>query len=127
MTTPPTATTVEVDAARLLLARIGLTADDLLTTRPPLPTFTEYIPVVSAAVSDGTRRVYNPYWNRIQTHWGHRHLDEPTLSQIKQLAEHVKTNVVARRNAAELICPIFSGQLLNSLFHTASCRFRYSS
>ncbi|HEX2262653.1 MAG TPA: site-specific integrase, partial [Pseudonocardiaceae bacterium] len=71
------ATSAELEAARLLLARMGLSAEDLLSTptaRPPVPTFTEYIPIVSAAVTEGTRRVYGSYWNRIQQHWGHRHL-----------------------------------------------------
>ena len=89
------ATPAELDAARLLLARMGLSPEDLLTrptARPPLPTFTEYIRIVSAAVTDGTRRVYGSYWNRIDQHWGHRHLDELTPSEIKQLVEHVKTN-----------------------------------
>jgi len=45
-----------VDAAMLVLERMGLTPADLLATpapRPPAPTFAEYIPVVSALVSDG--------------------------------------------------------------------------
>jgi integrase/recombinase XerC len=97
-----TAPSADLDAARRLLARMGLSAEDLMATptdQPPVPTFTDYIPVVSAAVTDGTRRVYGSYWNRILDHWGHRRLDEPTPSQIKQLVEHVKVNVVARRNA----------------------------
>ena len=69
------------------------------TARPSVPTFAEYIPIVSAAVTEGTRRVYGSYWNRIQQHWGHQHLNEPTPSEIKQLVEHVKVNVVPRRNA----------------------------
>ncbi|WP_431908925.1 tyrosine-type recombinase/integrase [Amycolatopsis thermoflava] len=99
MTTPSSA---DLDAARLLLARLGLSPEDLLATpaaRRPVPTFTEYIPIVSAAVTDGTRRVYGSYWNRIDAHWGHRRLNEPTPSEIKQLVEHVKINVVPRRNA----------------------------
>ncbi|MGW4589768.1 tyrosine-type recombinase/integrase [Amycolatopsis thermoflava] len=99
MTTPASA---DLDAARLLLTRMGLSPEDLLAApaaRPPVPTFAEYIPIVSAAVTDGTRRVYGSYWNRIDAHWGHRRLDEPTPSEIKQLVEHVKINVVPRRNA----------------------------
>ena len=99
MTTPSSA---DLDAARLLLTRMGLSPEDLLATpaaRPPVPTFHEYIPIVSAAVTDGTRRVYGSYWNRIDAHWGRRRLDEPTPSEIKQLVEHVKINVVPRRNA----------------------------
>nr|CEL13425.1 hypothetical protein [Kibdelosporangium sp. MJ126-NF4]CTQ99114.1 hypothetical protein [Kibdelosporangium sp. MJ126-NF4] len=101
MTTTPS-TPAELDAARLLLSRMGISPEDLLNTpaaRPAAPTFSEYIPIVSAAVTDGTRRVYSSYWNRILDHWGNRRLDEPTPSQIKQLVEHVKLNVIARRNA----------------------------
>ncbi len=97
-----TATSAEAAAARLLLARMGLTVDDLLAspnTGPPVPTFAEYIPIVSAAVTDGTRRVYGSYWHRIEEHWSQRRLDEPTPSEIKQLVEYVKVNVVPRRNA----------------------------
>jgi len=63
------------------------------------PTFAEYVPVVSAAVTAGTRRAYGSYWNRIVEHWGERHLDEPTPSEIRQLMAYVKSHVVARRNA----------------------------
>ncbi|WP_237773875.1 hypothetical protein [Actinosynnema sp. ALI-1.44] len=101
MTATPS-TSAELDAARLLLSRMGISPQDLLTApveRSTIPTFNEYIPIVSAAVTDGTRRVYASYWNRILDHWGDRRLDEPTPSQIRQLVEHVKVNVVARRNA----------------------------
>ncbi|MFI0466564.1 tyrosine-type recombinase/integrase [Saccharopolyspora sp. 5N102] len=92
----------EVEAARLVLERMGVSPHDLLGStiqRPAAPTFADYIPQVAAAVSEGTRRVYSSYWNRIVDHWGHRRLDEPTSSEIKQLAEHVRTQVVRRRNA----------------------------
>ena len=97
-----TPTAADLDAARLLLARLGVSPADLLTTAPdraPAPTFAEYIPVVRAAVPNGTRRVYGSYWNRIVEHWGTRRLDEPTPSEINQLAEHLKANVTVRRNA----------------------------
>ncbi|MHA4951548.1 tyrosine-type recombinase/integrase [Micromonospora saelicesensis] len=92
----------ELDAARLLLARMGISPAELLdaaVARPPSPTFAEYVPVVAAAVTAGTRRAYGSYWKRVVEHWGHRRLDEPTPSEIEQLAEYVKTHVVARRNA----------------------------
>ena len=53
--------------------------------RAVVPTFAEYVPVVSAAVSAGTRRTYGSYWNRIVEHWGARRLDEPNPSEIRQL------------------------------------------
>jgi hypothetical protein len=43
--------------------------------------------------------VYGSYWNRINERWGTRRLDEPTPSEINQLAEHLKVNVTVRRNA----------------------------
>src|SRR6058998_262286 len=97
MTAPPLSVPgqAELDAARLLLARMGISPVDLLQTassRPPVPTFAEYIPVVSAAVSAGTRRVYGTYWNRILDQRGKRQLDEPTPSDVRQLAEHVRTH-----------------------------------
>jgi hypothetical protein len=67
--------------------------------RTRVPTFAEYVPVVSAAVSAGTRRAYGSYWNRVVEHWGDRRLDEPTAAEIRQLMAYVKTRVVARRNA----------------------------
>jgi integrase/recombinase XerC len=67
--------------------------------RAVVPTFAEYIPVVSAAVTAGTRRAYGSYWNRIIEYWATRRLDEPTPSGIRQLMGWVKTHVVARRNA----------------------------
>ena len=92
----------DLDAARLLLSRLGVSPADLLAAsqdRAPAPTFAEYIPIVSAAVADGTRRVYGSYWNRILEHWGTRRLHEPTPSEINQLVEYIKTHTVARRNA----------------------------
>jgi hypothetical protein len=91
-----------VEAALVLLERMGLSPADLTAVpqhRTPVPTFAEYVPVVSAAVSAGTRRAYGSYWNRVVEHWGGRRLDEPTPSQIRQLMAYVKTHVVARRNA----------------------------
>ncbi|MFF0721829.1 tyrosine-type recombinase/integrase [Micromonospora sp. NPDC003816] len=96
------ASRAELDAARLLLARMGISAADLVETpadRPLAPTFAEYVPVVSAAVSVGTRRAYGSYWKRVVHQWGHRRLDEPTPSEIEQLGEYIKAHVVARRNA----------------------------
>jgi hypothetical protein len=48
-----------VEAALVLLERMGLSPADLAAVpqhRPEVPTFAEYVPVVSAAVSAGTRR-----------------------------------------------------------------------
>ena len=81
---------------------MGLSPADLAAVpqaRKPVLTFAEYVSVVSAAVSDSTRRAYGSYWNRVVEHWGGRRLDEPTPWEIRQLMAYVKTHVVARRKA----------------------------
>jgi hypothetical protein len=91
-----------VDAALLILERMGLSPDDLAAAprqRPAVPTFADYVPVVSATVTGGTRRAYGSYWNRVTDQWGARRLDEPTPSEIRQLVAYVKAHVVPRRNA----------------------------
>jgi len=91
-----------VDAALVVLTSMGLSPGDLTAAprdRSSVPTFAAYVPVVSATVTDGTRKAYGSYWNRIVEQWGARRLDEPTPSEIKQLVAYVRANVVPRRNA----------------------------
>lgn len=96
-------TATDLDAARLLLARMGITPEQLLAAGPvdsrPMPTFRAYIAQVSAAVPDGTRRAYATYWRRIEDTWGDRRIDEPTPLEIKQLCEQTKSSVITRRNS----------------------------
>lgn len=92
----------ELAAARLLLARLGVTPEQLLTapsTPRAVPTFDEYIDRVSEAVTAGTGRVYGTYWKRVREAWGSRRLDDPTPLEIRQLAERMKEQLVARRNS----------------------------
>ena len=126
-----------VEAALVLLERMGLTPADLAAvpqSHKPVPTFADCVPVVSAVVSTGTRRAYGSYWNRIIEHWGSRRLDEPTPSEIRQLMAYVKTHVVARRNArggrsaeehlvAALRC-LYQRAVDDGLIGRASCRER---
>jgi integrase/recombinase XerC len=92
----------EVEAARVVLERMGICPADLL--RSPAapqeaPAFADYIPRVSKAVSAGTRRVYGTYWNRVILAWGARPITSVTPLEISQLAERLKVSVVQRRNA----------------------------
>jgi hypothetical protein len=70
-----------------------------LANRPPVPTFAGYVPVVSATLTPATLRAYGSYWKRVIQQRGGRHLDEPTPSEIKQLAVYVKANAVQRRDS----------------------------
>jgi len=92
----------ELEAARLLLARMGISPADLLSTaptRPLAPTFAEYVPIVAKTVSEASRRSYGSYWKKIVDQWGGRRLNEPTASDVKLLGEYVRANVVVRANA----------------------------
>ena len=92
----------EIEAARLLLEKMGISPADLLRApiaQPEAPTFAMYIPRVSGAVSAGTRKVYSTYWNRAIKAWGPRQITDVTALEIGQLAERVKATVVERRNA----------------------------
>lgn len=91
-----------LDAARLLLARLDLSPEDLLAAppaKPALPPSPPTLPWCRRRWPAGTRRVYGSYWNRIVDQWGQRRLAEPTPSDVRHLVEHVKASVVARRNA----------------------------
>jgi integrase len=86
----------------MLLDKLGVTPADLLhapAESADVPTFAEYIPRVSAAVSAGTRRVYGSYWNRVIQAWGPRPITTVTASDISRLAEQIKASVVKRKNA----------------------------
>ena len=100
--TQPRQASEDLQAVRLLLERLGIDPSDLVCLpeqRDPVPTFAVYIPIVAGAVSAGTRRTYGPYWNQLQTRWGSRGIDEPSPSEIKQLAEHAKASAVVRSNS----------------------------
>jgi len=93
---------IDAETARMLLARLGFSVSDLLeepTPKPQAPTFAEYLPIVIDAVPAGSLKAYGPYWNKVLTYWGERHIDDITPSEISALAERVKTTAVRRRNA----------------------------
>jgi integrase/recombinase XerC len=100
---PEPPTNASIAAVTALLRELGLSPEQLLQTKQasaaPIPTFTEYVPRVAAAVSPGTRRVYDTYWRRVNERWGDRRIDEPTPLEIRQLAEDIRRTVVKRRNA----------------------------
>ncbi len=84
-----------MDAALVLLARMGLSPADLLSApskRRQAPTFAEYIPLVSRASSAGTRRAYGTYFNRITDRWGHRRAAEHLIAALRCLYRHAASD-----------------------------------
>ena len=102
---PGTSQQAVVEAALLLLERMGLSPADLAAApqnRPAVPTFAEYMPIVSAAVTAGTRRAYGSYWNRVVEHWGERRLDEPSPSEVRRRSSMRKPTKRASRAASPM-------------------------
>jgi integrase/recombinase XerC len=97
----PTPDQATLQAARLLLERMGISPADLVAgapVRPVAPTFADYVPVVSASVSAGARRAYGTYWDRVVQRWGARRIDQVSPSEIRTLIADIKANLVQRRN-----------------------------
>jgi integrase len=95
-------TDADVEAARLVLASLGVSPEQLLAVGRVtglLPTIRDYLSQVQNAVPAGTRRAYGTYWQRIVDVWGDRRIDEPTPLEIRQLAEEMKAHVVVRKNS----------------------------
>jgi integrase/recombinase XerC len=94
----------ELEAARLVLARMGIVPADLLgeSNRPStVPTFAAYVPLVSEAVGSGSRRAYSSYWKKIVAKWGDRRLDEPTTTEIQRQVEDIRATAVVRSNTRD--------------------------
>lgn len=90
-----------LEAARLLIERMGISPLDLVAgapARPVAPTFAEYVPVVAASISAGLLRAYGTYWDRVVERWGTRRIDQVTPSDIRTLIVDIKANRVQRRN-----------------------------
>ncbi|MFE9325022.1 tyrosine-type recombinase/integrase [Nocardia sp. NPDC052278] len=93
-----------LEAARVLLAQLNLTPEDLLgapSIARRVPTFGEYIPVVLASMPPGSSslRTYRSYWDKILAYgWSERRLDEPTVTELKTMIEHFRTTRQVRSN-----------------------------
>jgi hypothetical protein len=84
-----------------MLSRVGISPGDLLDTtpaQPAAPTFADFVPVVSATVSEATRDVYAPYWTYVVQDWGNRRINEPTpVGSQRHQAPDVRPPGTARR------------------------------
>ncbi|MEW1739676.1 site-specific integrase [Nocardia beijingensis] len=94
------ASSAEVQTAQLLLERLGVSLEDLTSaqSKRAVPTFAEYVPVVYAAMPPGvTRENYKCYWRKIVAAWPDRRLDEPTITEFKQLISTLQAQRAVRR------------------------------
>ncbi|MEU5761297.1 site-specific integrase [Nocardia sp. NPDC047648] len=98
MTHSPPST--DVQTAQLLLERLGVSLEDLIAARSTrtIPTFAEYVPVVYSAMPPGRTRVcYMTYWKKLVEVWPDRRLDEPTITEFKQLIVGFQAQRYVRR------------------------------
>jgi hypothetical protein len=54
-------------------------------------------------VSDGARRAYRSYWNRVVQAWGERRDDEPHPSEIEQLRNEKRRRAYEQRSTTYTI------------------------
>lgn len=88
---------LDPNAVLALIEAAGISVDDLVeasTTAPrpraDVPTVAEYLDVVVAATSDGARRTYSTYWQRLVEKYGTLRLDEVKTSHIHALVKDTK-------------------------------------
>ncbi|MFV2104721.1 tyrosine-type recombinase/integrase [Micromonospora sp. LOL_024] len=95
-----TADPERVATARALLVHLGLNAADLTGTDPPtVPTVADYLSVVDAAASPGTRRTYGSSWRRMAAALGDRRIDAVRASDVEALMRQATVGARSRRNS----------------------------
>lgn len=94
-------TDVELDAARTLLARMGISPAELLDIRPSAPTFAEYIPKVRTRVAKGTLSTFDTHWKRLEREWADQRIDEPTVGDVTDMRDAARRNAKRNRNARD--------------------------
>ncbi|WP_067899334.1 tyrosine-type recombinase/integrase [Nocardia vaccinii] len=99
MTTEATnpASTDVLTAARVLLAQLGVSPEDLTGTPVAVPTFAEIVPQVRATLTPGTLRTYDTHLVRLETAWGTRQVNEPSKAELEEMARAVRRDARANR------------------------------
>jgi integrase/recombinase XerC len=64
-----------------------------------MPTIGEWIPVVADLVSPSTASSYGSYWKKAEARWCERPMDTITATELKAMAEHVRSTARVRRNS----------------------------
>ncbi|WP_285689005.1 site-specific integrase [Actinoplanes sp. NBRC 103695] len=85
-----------------MLERIGVSPLDLLADvqgKSSAPTFDDYVPVVMASLTAGTRKSYGTYLHRAAERWGSRPIDSVSPSEIRSFLADLLAAMQVRRNA----------------------------
>ncbi|WP_433522646.1 tyrosine-type recombinase/integrase [Nocardia pseudovaccinii] len=108
-----------IDATRILLSQIGITATDLLTT-PAVPTFGQAIPKLRATLTPGTLRTYNTHLNWLETTWHNHPLDQISKADLDHRAHTIQTTSSAKPGARN------GTSAREHFISTARCLYRYA-
>ncbi|WP_327098157.1 site-specific integrase [Nocardia vinacea] len=84
-----------IDATRILLSQMGITATDLLTDTLEVPTFGDVIPKLRATLTPGTLRTYNTH---LENTWHDRQLDTVTKADLDEKARAAQACSRGSRN-----------------------------
>ncbi|WP_116202821.1 tyrosine-type recombinase/integrase [Amycolatopsis circi] len=93
----------DVVTAQTVLERLQVSPLELIETPAKIyiPTFTEYVPVVTAATSPSSVQTWKHYWRVLTKEWGDRRIDEPTSTEIAKLANDVQQTSSHRNNSRD--------------------------
>src|SRR5690606_24023926 len=86
---------------------LGVSAEDLAAAAAApssangrtVPTVAEFLPAVEAATTEGARKTYATYWQRLAETYGDRRVDDISSTDLKALVRSVQTAAVKRANA----------------------------
>lgn len=91
-------------AARLVLESLGVSPADLqvsddATTEKVAPTFREYVPRFASGVPESSRQLWIHYWRVLVEEWGDRRVDEPSYTELVELAIKVEERAKTRKGS----------------------------
>ncbi|ONI91718.1 hypothetical protein ALI22I_07565 [Saccharothrix sp. ALI-22-I] len=91
----------DLAAARLLLHRMGISAEDLITfeKRASSTPLADLVSTVSRVVPGPTRSLYETYWNKALAAWPERRVVDIQPTDVAWFIEHAKDTAVVRRSS----------------------------
>ncbi|WP_280231045.1 hypothetical protein [Nocardia cyriacigeorgica] len=100
---PPAAEAIA--AARLLLAQMGISPADFVTSPTSTPTFGEVIPKVRSRLSAGTLRTHNSAFNHLLDKWSDTRIDAISKDDLEQMKRAIQSGARVNRAPVAVRAP----------------------